>query len=342
MAISGPASFEPTINAFLSHWLICNNIRPPASPLLVRVPEKEVTFTRLQLAGFRDQLVTQQGVVQGCLTQQQVARGAINNKKATLLARFTQFNSHLDGNYRNTDFYEARPLAPSITDGQESFSRAVMKAVKLWEQLNVGPAPAGMTLPLVLPAIEATPGTQGTLDVGGMASLLSSLQFDYAQEVEKEVLVAVARAGRNRIQDKAYEIMKAYRENVPPKMSNWPELVETMPRLSPLPGHTPDAVNASAIFVAPNSSKVVYDASTDAMLASYQLRGSVGDDYSDEDAVVIATNAPGAPREFVVPFGLNQPGAKVALKVYVILSTDNEAGSAAMFVERPVSLGLAA
>ncbi len=57
---------------------------------------------------------------------------------------------------------------------------------------------------------------------------------------------------------------------------------------------------------------------------------------------MIATNAPGAPREFVVPFGPNQPGAKVALKVFVILTTDNEAGSAAMFVERPVSLPLAA
>ena len=63
---------------------------------------------------------------------------------------------------------------------------------------------------------------------------------------------------------------------------------------------------------------------------------------ADSGFEVIATNAPGAPQEFVVPFGLNQPGAKVALKVYVILNTGNEAGSAAMFVERPVSLPLAA
>jgi hypothetical protein len=82
----------------------------------------------------------------------------------------------------------------------------------------------------------------------------------------------------------------------------------------------------------------VYDASADAMLASYQIRGNAGDDYSDEDAVVIATNAPGDPREFTTPFGLNQPGAKVALKVFVILTTGNEAGSAAVFVTRPASV----
>ncbi len=306
MAITGPASFVPTLNEFL---------------------------------GIRDELVVQQGVLQGCLTEQQIARGAINLKKAKLLARFTQFNTQLDGNYQNTDFYEARPYAPNFTDGQEVFSRAILQAVKLWEKLNAGPAPAGVTLPLVLPATDETPGT---MDVGNYASLLSSLQFDYATEVDKEQLVIIARAKRNRIQVRAYDVMKAYRENVPAKMSAFPELVDTMPRLSPLPGHTPAAVNSSAILEGTNQSKVVYDASTGSMLESYQLRGNVGDDYSDEDAVVIATNAPGAPHEFITPFGLNQPGARIALKVYVILNTGNEAGSAAMFVERPVSVQLAA
>ena len=339
MAITGPASFVPTVNQFSSHWLACNTARPPASPLLVRVPEKETTFTRAQFLGIGTELVTQQGILQGCLTEQQITRGAINLKKTTLLARFNQFNTQLDGNYQNTDFYQARPYAPNFTDGQEIFSRAILEALKLWEKLNGGPAPAGVTLPLVLPATDETPGT---LDVGAYASLLSALQFDYATEVDKEQLVIIARAKRNRIQVRAYEVMKAYRENVPAKMAAFPELVDTMPRLSPLPGHTPEAVNASAILEGPNQSKVVYDASTDAMIESYQLRGNVGDDYSDEDAVVIATNAPGVPREFITPFGLNQPGAKVALKVYVILTTGNEAGSAALFVERPVSVPLAA
>ena len=57
---------------------------------------------------------------------------------------------------------------------------------------------------------------------------------------------------------------------------------------------------------------------------------------------MIASHGPGAAREFITPFGLNQPGAKIALKLYVILSTGNEAGSAAMFVERPASVQLAA
>lgn len=59
---------------------------------------------------------------------------------------------------------------------------------------------------------------------------------------------------------------------------------------------------------------MVCDASTEATLHSYQLRGTVVDDYRDGDAVVTAANAPGAPRDFITPIGLNQPGAKVVLK----------------------------
>ncbi len=328
MPITGPASYVPTINQFLSHWLACNTTLPPATPFLVRLPQANLTVTRAQFLAIGESLQAQQGVVQSCLTDQQIARGAINIQKNKLLARFNEFTTRLDAYYGNTDFYAARPLAPSITDGQENFSRPMGAAMQLWEKLNAGPAPAGMTLPLVL--------MPGGMAVGEFASAVAALQTAYTHEQDKGLNVTIARARRNRIQAEAYEIMKAYRETLPGStVAQFPELVETMPRLTPLPGHTPVAVNASAVFEAPNVSKVVYDASPDAMLHSYELRGNVGTDYSDEDAVVIATNAPGAAREFVTPFGLNQPGAQVAFKVYVILTTGNESGSGAMFVQRP-------
>ena len=332
MAISGPASFIPTITEFLAHWLQCNQALAP-QPFLVRLPDNS-PVTRAQFVTTRDALQNQQGVVQGCLTDQQLARGTINLQKVVLLERFNQFLARLDGYYINTNFMEARPFAPSLSDGQENFTQPMVALMKLWGKVNTGPAPTGVTLPLVLP---------GAMSAGSFSSLVSALQFAYADELDKEQNVTLARADRNLIQTNAYAVMKAYRENLPGSaVAAFPALIETMPRLTPLPGHTPEAVNSSAIYLAPNSSKVVYDASPDAMLESYQLRGNVGDDYNDEDAVVIATNAPGAPREFITPFGLNQPGAKVALKVYVTLTTGNEAGSAAMFVERPATVQLAA
>jgi len=62
----------------------------------------------------------------------------------------------------------------------------------------------------------------------------------------------------------AYAAMKAYREGAENKFVLHPELIESLPRLSPLPGHTPESVNASELLEGANQSKVVYDASTEA------------------------------------------------------------------------------
>jgi hypothetical protein len=251
-----------------------------------------------------------------------------------LLAKFSLFTSVLDSYFSNTGFYAARPYAPGISDGKENFLRPLGAMMTVWAKINAGtPPPPGVTLPLVL--------GDGT-DQGGFASAVSALIFAYSELENKEVILQMERGERDVIQQRAYIVMKTYREAAPNLFVLFPELIDSLPRLSPLPGHTPEAVNASAIFEAPDKSKVVYDESTDGSLHSYELRGNVGDDYSDEDAVVVATNLPGAPREFVTSFGLNQPGARVAYKVYVILTTGNEAGSAAMFVQRPASAELLA
>lgn len=68
----------------------------------------------------------------------------------------------------------------------------------------------------------------------------------------------------------------------------------------------------------------------------YELRGNPGDNYDDDDAIIITTHLPADPREFVTGFGLTQPGARAAFKVYVVLDSGNEAGSATMVVQRPV------
>jgi hypothetical protein len=315
------------MDEFIGHWEDCNTALAPGA-LVVRLMDN-TTLSRAQFEALRNSLQTQQTVVQGRLAAQQVARGSVQMKKSALLAQFNLFTGILDADFQNTEFADSRPLAPTMNSGQAAFTEPLVDMMSLWEEINGGPAPAGVTLPLVLP--------DGTTH-GAFASAVSALQFAYADERKKGVKVSVSRSKRDRMQVKAYEAMRLYREAVPPKLVNFPELIDSLPRLTPLPGHTPQAVNASSIFQEPDQSKTVYDASTDPMLASYQLRGNVGDEYSDEDAVVIATNAPGAPREFVTPFGLNQPGARIALKVFVVLTTGNEAGSAAMFVQRPLAL----
>ena len=62
-----------------------------------------------------------------------------------------------------------------------------------------------------------------------------------------------------------------------------------------------------------------------------------GPEWNEEDAVVIASHAPNEPREFLTSFGLSEPGVHMVFKVFVILTTGNEAGSAAVSVQRPLA-----
>ncbi len=315
--ITGPSSYDSTMREFKQHWASANTKLAP-TPLILTLQGYGISITQAQFAALQTSLLAQQDVVQTWAVDVQIARGDLNIKKAALLAKFNLFTSLMDAAYQGTGFYAVRPLAPSISDGKEVFLKPLGDAMKLWKRMNEGVAPAGVVLPLQL--------GDGT-EQGAFASEISALCFAYSDLQDKEVDLRIARGDRNEIQAKAYAAMKAYREGAGNKFVRNPELVESLPRLTPLPGHTPDAVNASAVLEGTNQSKVVYDASAESTLAGYELRGNVGDEYSDEDAVVIATNAPGAPREFITSFGLNQPGARVALKVYVLLDTGNEAGT---------------
>lgn len=317
------------MNEFSAHWTQANAALAPQN-ITVRLPDN-TTRTLTQFNTLRTTVQTQQNDVIGCLSILQMQRGNIRLQKLALLEKFHLFTNLMDGYYQNTDFYDVRPLAPGMLSGQEVFTRPLVDMMLLWTRINAGPAPAGVTLPLVL--------NDGT-DQGTFASAVSALQFAYAEERNKAQELMLARSRRNRTQFVAYEIMKAYREAVFYKLAAHPELIDTLPRLTPLPGHTPVPVNASAVYEAPNTARVVYDESTDPMLERYELRGTIGDQYDEEDAVVIASHTPAEAREFVTPFGLTQPGARVALKVFVILTTGNEAGSATLLVERPAQAEL--
>ena len=324
MPISSNASYVPTMDEFSAHFSQCNAVLG-ASPLIIRLPD-DSTINLVQFDALRTTVQTRQLAVQDKLINQQIARAIVEQQKTELLDTLNGFNQFINAYYQDTRFLSARPDAPGITEGQERFSGPLFDAMLLWEKVNAGPAPAGVTLPVTLP--------DGTTQ-GSFASAISALQFAYLEVKKAGQAVTLARADRDLSQARAYAAMKCYRQAVPIKLEMHPELVSTMPALTPAPGHTPVPVQASGVLLAPNQSKVVYTASTDPTLDRYQLRGSVGDTYDEQDAVVIATNYPGDPLEFITTFGLTQPGAEISLKVFVVLTTGNESGSATITLQRP-------
>ena len=329
MPLTTNGSYITVIDEVLAHWAEALLVLPPTKPLIVRLKQNNTGVTRANLITLRGTLETQQNAVQSCRADFFIARGNTNNKKAALLEQFNDFVALFDAYYQGTDFYELRPYAPVLSAGKDAFCTALGEAMILWEKLNEGPAPAGINLPLVL--------GDGT-DQGAFASSISALAFAYAAEPPLGFALKYARARRNGTQKRVHEVLVNYREAAEGRLSEFPELLETLPRITPLPGHTPARVNASSIFEAPDKSKIVHDESTDAMIERYELRGCMGPDWDEEDAVAVASHQPNEAREFITTFGLNQSGAQVTFKVYVILTTGNEAGSAPMFVQRPLAV----
>ena len=325
MAITGSsASYVPTMNDFLGHWINVNSILGVANALIV--PVNNSGMDRGAFQSLRSGLVAQEATIQDKLNDVEIGRSDIEIKKTQLLKWFNEFTGLMDGYYAGTKFFAARPNAPSLRDGREAFTKPMYDAVSLWTKLNAAPARPGLALPIKM--------ADNTL-VAAFSTAIATLENAYIEVAAAEQNVTLARADRGAIQATAYEAMKMYRQAVPSKCAQHPNLVDTLPRLTPEPGSTPDALNASAIFQAPNESKVVHTAVTEAGIKKVQLRGHVGTKWDDELAVTIAEHAPGAAPEFVTPFGLTQPGVSVVLKVYVINETDNEAGSGAMVVTRP-------
>ena len=101
-------------------------------------------------------------------------------------------------------------------------------------------------------------------------------------------------------------------------------------------GHTPDAVRAQAAWVAAQlQAKITWAANADADLAHYEVRGAPGDSYTSDDESILATILPDAAREYPTDFALTAAGLTDGFKVYVVLHSGNEKGSAPVYVTRP-------
>lgn len=331
MAITTNASYVPTLNEFIGHWQDVDTERGAAGPLILSTGQGVAA-----LSAFKTELQTVELALQTNLNDQQIARGGIKSKKAALVYWFGRFMDVFDGYFGSSDWAEARPTVLSATQSTENFLRPMLDVNDLWERidnlLDTPEAPAGLALPLVL-----TGETEAdTLSLEDFWPLIALLRTHSDDETIAAGRAKRTRSKRNAVQKRAYEAMKLYRKTMPGALPSGDALQGSLPRLNPADtGSTPDAVNASAVYVSGSQSKTVYDESAAADLKEYQLRGVIGEDWDEDDAVTIATNLPADAREFTVDFGLTQPETTIVLKVYVVTTTGRERGSAPIVVQRP-------
>ncbi len=146
----------------------------------------------------------------------------------------------------------------------------------------------------------------------------------------------LAREERNDIQETIHARLVSYRKAVPSFFEKGSALIESLPRLSPKPGHTPDAVSLTGIWDAATASALLeWTESTDNDLRDYLVLGCAADEWDGDLAETLATVPAGGGRSFPTTFGLGLPGAKAIYRVEVRLNTGNTRLSNTAAIERP-------
>lgn len=262
---------------------------------------------------------------------QELAGADVALLRPKVLLRLSQFNDTVRAWWGELPVAAAVPGLPGITAGVEKFLEAMRDALWLWDRLNAGPPPSGgsLTLPLKL-------DQPATFDRAQMAAMLTDLTTtrDAAESAVREL--KVARAERDVLGARARQVLVTYARVVRARLGADHPLVESLPRLNPLAGHTPKSVGLTGTWDAERQAvKLEWGPTKEATLEQFQLRYCPGTSYAKGRERLVATLPPTGERATWVTMGLEAPGAVASYKLYVMLKTGNERGSPVVRVQRP-------
>lgn len=324
MPISGPSSYLPTIEQFVAHWTLANATLGAGNEIVL-VPG--IVVGDLVARG-EDLKQLRDGVTDKTLDRA-LAREALNGQLGLMQTRLVEFNDRVRADLPQSTFVRVLPLAFQVGDAENIVREALRQMRGLWIKVNAyAPVPPGLILPYTLRDGYALAQFEGDME---------SLRLAYRALTEADLALRLAREERNDLQDVIYEVLKKYRLKLPTAVPINSALADSLPALTPAPGHTPEAVAAQAAWVAAQlQAKITWTGSKDADLAHYEVRGVPGDSYHSDDETVLATIMPDAAREFFTDFALSQPGITAGFKVYVVLNSGNERGSNPVYLTRPV------
>lgn len=323
MPLSGPASYVPTISEFRSFWQVVDG--SSGTPLLITDP-RNPTGPRLGVAVMTtlyEALDAHAAEVSDCETELDYRQMRLAEARREAVAAAQEFQRKVRADGRLQHLARRLTTLPAATYGEGPFMKG-MNAVRLrWKTAE---SLLGAPFPLTSGETHA-----------GFRTRVAALDAAFEAAEEADLLWALARMRRDETQALARAVLASFRTAMEGEFLPEDPLLVSLPRIYPLAGHTPDAVALHAAWEAENSrAKLTWPASADADLSHYEVRASHhARRYSTEDERVLGRVEKGAAREFFTTDGLAAPGATGRYKVYVVLTTGNERGSAEAAVTRP-------
>jgi hypothetical protein len=320
MPFSGPSSYLATIDEFIGHWTDVNaalglnvlELQPDGYAIA------DLQSDRDDLAAFFTEIETFINALEGHRTNR-------DNQKTALRERLRQLGGFVKSQLRESVYAGQVPPLIEYDANSGKWIIAMDDAEHMWTTINAIP-PAGFTPPLTL---------TGGYAVATFTTDVAALKTTFTALVQSDQDVGRVIDERDALYVQIRDRLVQYRAVVEAMFALDHPLVTSLPRVYPLPGHTPTPVVLSGAWNAGTSmADLSWTASSDPDLDSYQVRRSGADPYDTETELVVDTLPPGT-LTLSTNEGLGSPGATMRYKVYVILNTSNESGSNAVAVTRP-------
>jgi hypothetical protein len=321
--ITSRDTYVTTMDSLASHWTSVNE--DGASP-----PD-----TDLRLAGGYTLALFQadRGVVWAALRGAReveiglkVLFGDRDALKKSLGEDIARFRAAIRAALPASSFAAALPRVPKQLAAEGRFLAACRGVAAVWAEVD---------------ALAPSPEFAPPLLLGGMTRADYQAKVDSLVEMfetvrAENVRLKIAREDRDRVLKRVRGRLLQYRDAVMAHVGPGHYLTKSVPRISPLPGSTPDAVEAAGYWDAEHGVAVIeWPPSENPKLDHYEVRRARGERYRADDETVVA-RVPADTHVLRTAAGLPGPGAEAEYRVYVVLKTGNEKGSNTVRIVRPM------
>lgn len=347
MAITGHDSYLPTLDEFLASWALADAAAGGGGISVLDGVDLAAA------GGLRGEMAAVREAVRALEMEERFQAAVLRLGRVALTGRLEEFLAVVRAWWAREAVRVALPGLPREGEALERVLRAGRDAVRVWALLDAGAAPSGVALPL---------GVGPTADFfrADLAALVAECTAARDGVEAAELALKVAREERNRLEGRVREVLGAYARAAAARLGPRHPVVVALPRLYPLPGHTPEAVVAAAVWDAARGVAVVtWEASAEKEVAGYTVRWSPGPRFDSRRARVAGTvkvpagsggpgedqpgegaaggeasEEAGAALRLETSAGLLKPGAVATFRVFVQLKSGNERGSVSLTVRR--------
>ena len=222
-------------------------------------------------------------------------------------------------------YLRALPNTPTERAEAQKMLDAFDDMIHIWTQINTD-QPAEIAPAMTL---------RGNYTLANFQAQVATMRTRYDAVKAAERASTDGRGTRDELLDEAYLRMVQYRERLPLVLEPDDPLVASLPQITPSPGSTPDGTTASGDWdAASGDALITWDETANANLDHYEIRMTPGPTYNSSSATAIGSVQSGT-TEFRTTDGLANSGDVASYKIYVVLTTGNEAGSNAVTITRP-------